>query len=901
MNKQLIAGGCAVLMVALLCGCGTDVRQGGERTDLLHLSHVHRGGGAKEAPDNTLETFRWCWENGSAVECDCRRTRDGVGIMLHDDTLARTGRGIPRSLATNSVSKALAWNEIKAVDVGSYQGERFKGQHVPTIEATFAAMKGHPTYLAMVDEKGAGPEYIARKAIEAGVQDQVYYTGPSHDRILDWNRILPGGKSLLWLGAWPKNRSPGERARADRWFRAQMAKLRARDFRFITAVSIHTYYDPKDAVDPFIPSTAVLREMIDEFHAHGIAVCSIPFAGGDREETYFKLWELGCDAFSTDYPSVMFNVIRKLKAAGGTRTVELGDGPAFGGKPLVLGAEASGTTYVAKPGTRPVVTAGRRVMGWTVGADGTWRARTDGFGRFEQLYVNGRLRQRPFLPRQGYSRVAAKVPCEKTEPQKFVVGEGVIDANWPDLKEIEVCMIQYWTMDRTRITGFDAATRTVTVDLQARDGNRPYGPQQWFRLDNVRAAFGEPGDWYLEKDGTLLYRPLPGETPETTEVIAPVGACALTIDGASDVVFRGITFSHAGHVVPEGGCSSAQAAVKAPAAVCVTRSRNVRFEDCAFVNVGGYALEFGRGAADCAVTGSVFSGLGAGGVRIGGTDRDDPASWATRCTVEGCLVEHGGRFDPAGVGVLVLNGNDCRIVRNTIRDLYYSGISCGWTWDRRPSGAFGNVIEANDISAIGQGVLTDMGGIYLLGEQRGTLVRRNVIRYVRSHGWNGIGLYLDQGCALLQVEENFVDDCTDGAFFVQYNTASNVVARNVFCRGGSAQLWHSGSFPERTLPTDFRDNVLWWDDPKVPIAKHFFHPRFIASTNNVAGCAGLAALPATARGVTLREMPPPASPTWNFGCPRTPRLAEGLPAVPQTFSAGLTPSAQRPKAGDVRR
>ena len=58
------------------------------------------------------------------------------------------------------------WNEIKDVDVGLYQGAQFEGQHVPTIEATFAAMKEHPTYLAMVDEKGAGPEYIAKKAIE---------------------------------------------------------------------------------------------------------------------------------------------------------------------------------------------------------------------------------------------------------------------------------------------------------------------------------------------------------------------------------------------------------------------------------------------------------------------------------------------------------------------------------------------------------------------------------------------------------------------------------------------------------------------------------------------------------------------------------------------------------------
>ena len=280
----------------------------------LHLSHVHRGGGAREAPDNTLETFLWCWTNGSAVECDCRRTKDGVGIMLHDDSLARTGRGLSPDLAKKSVSGELTWDEIREVDVGSYQGARFKGQRIPTIAAVFAAMKGHPTWLCMVDEKGAGPKHIAEAAKAAGVEGQVYYTGPSHRNIIEWNRLLPGGKSLLWLGAWPKNHGPEERARVDRCLREAMARLRAESFRAITCVSIHSYYDPKDPVDPFVPSSGVLKEMIDEFHAHGIAVCSIPFQGGDREETYFKLWELGCDGFSTDYPSVMFEVIRKLKA-----------------------------------------------------------------------------------------------------------------------------------------------------------------------------------------------------------------------------------------------------------------------------------------------------------------------------------------------------------------------------------------------------------------------------------------------------------------------------------------------------------------------------------------------------------------------------------------------------------
>jgi len=284
-----------------------------KRNELLFISHVHRGGGKRERPDNTLKTFRWCWENGSALECDCRKTADGIGIMLHDDCLKRTARGIVPELATNSVSKNLTWAQIKDVDVGSYIGPQFADHRIPTIEETFAAMKGHPDYLCFVDEKGAGPEYIAKKAVEAGVQDQVYYTGPSHENILKWRKTLPGGKAMIWLGAWPKNHGEKERARTDAWFCEAMAKLRAKGFEGIDIVSIHTYYDPSDPIDPFVPSTPLLKEMVREFHSHAIRTTSIPFQGGEREETYFKLHELGFDGFSTDYPSVMFKVVKALK------------------------------------------------------------------------------------------------------------------------------------------------------------------------------------------------------------------------------------------------------------------------------------------------------------------------------------------------------------------------------------------------------------------------------------------------------------------------------------------------------------------------------------------------------------------------------------------------------------
>lgn len=293
----------------------------GPREDGLFISHVHRGGGARERPDNTLETFLWCWGNGSALECDCRCTADGVGIMFHDDDLRRTPRGIPADWKARRISQ-MTWAEIRDIDVGSYLDARYASERIPTIEAVMAAMKGHPSYLLFVDEKGAGPARIAAEAKKFGVVDQVYYTGCSYPNIVKWNEAVPGGKSLLWIGKFPPFRErfdPARRAEMSAatraHFEARMDELRRNGFKYVTAVSLHTYWNPKDPVDPFILGTDYLKKLIDEFHAHGVKVCSIPFEGGESEAVYHKLWELGCDGFSTDYPSVMFKVIRDLKAA----------------------------------------------------------------------------------------------------------------------------------------------------------------------------------------------------------------------------------------------------------------------------------------------------------------------------------------------------------------------------------------------------------------------------------------------------------------------------------------------------------------------------------------------------------------------------------------------------------
>ncbi len=271
------------------------------------LSHVHRGGGACDRPDNTLETFKWAWANGAGVECDCRFTGDRVPIMLHDGNLRRTGRVAPgdERLLTNAVSK-LTFEEIRRVDVGRYLGERFAGERVPSLDEVFAAMKGHPSYTLFVDDKGIGPEFLAERAVAAGLLGQTYYTTCSYRDIAKWHAITGGkGKSRLWLGPGTSKHDAESVSRGEARCDRMLAEARKGEWKGVTIVCIDVNYDPKGE-EPFVPGEAYLKRLRDELREHGVGFTAIPYQGGGSAEVYRKLVEIGVDGLCTDHPKVLF-------------------------------------------------------------------------------------------------------------------------------------------------------------------------------------------------------------------------------------------------------------------------------------------------------------------------------------------------------------------------------------------------------------------------------------------------------------------------------------------------------------------------------------------------------------------------------------------------------------------
>ncbi len=274
----------------------------------LFRCQIHRGGGANTRPDNAMETFLWCWGMGFAPEADARMTKDGVAIAMHDDNFRRIGRGITPEFAATSVHK-LTWEQVRDVDTGSYLGKEYATTRLVTMETVFAAMRGRPERLLYVDEKGAPPAEIARLASQFGVIEQTYYCSPDWRKVVAWRKVAPKGRSMVWLGNFPRDNSPENVAKTEAFVQKRLDEMAATGFDGIDQVQIHVRTDLSKA-DPFCPSTPFLKRAIELLHRYGVSAQTVTWTEGQNADVHKRLWEIGFDHFTTDYP-LFFNEFAK--------------------------------------------------------------------------------------------------------------------------------------------------------------------------------------------------------------------------------------------------------------------------------------------------------------------------------------------------------------------------------------------------------------------------------------------------------------------------------------------------------------------------------------------------------------------------------------------------------------
>ena len=106
---------------------------------------AHRGV-ARDATENTMAAYRLAVLQGyDVIELDPDFTKDGVCVLFHDKTLARTARSAEGDLLPPAQTlRETTFAELMTLDVGLSHSPKYRGEKVPTLKEAldFAGEQG---------------------------------------------------------------------------------------------------------------------------------------------------------------------------------------------------------------------------------------------------------------------------------------------------------------------------------------------------------------------------------------------------------------------------------------------------------------------------------------------------------------------------------------------------------------------------------------------------------------------------------------------------------------------------------------------------------------------------------------------------------------------------------------
>jgi len=442
----------------------------------------------------------------------------------------------------------------------------------------------------------------------------------------------------------------------------------------------------------------------------------------------------------------------------------------------ISGDSKSAVTLVAESGA--ILSGGAPITDWAQLGSDLFQAQLP-LDLFPQQLVSqlwstdGSRRLLQETPILQYANLTVNTP---TDPNTYVtLPQGQLNATAAQLTQARIVLYHSWTSSVNEIASYNPANATITIAGGPADHYNSATLNRYV-LRNIQDVDRlTPGSFIFDATSrNLTYRAMAGEDPRLPgqQLIAPRMATVLSLaaDAAagewiSNVHLVNISVAHTAALLEEqcmgagNGCSAQSGADLSTAAVELSGIANSTITGCEIAHTGGYALWLHEGSVGVQVSFCHLYDLGAGGVRIGrnaGGVSPDPAVEASAIVLTDSIIEDGGHILEAGCGVLLQLAHNVSVLHNSIHDLYYTGVSLGWTWDYSPTSNGNNTVAFNSIFNIGRGRLSDMGCVYHLGRSPGSVIDHNVCTNIVAAGYGGWGLYTDQASEGVVLSNNVV-------------------------------------------------------------------------------------------------------------------------------------------------
>lgn len=269
MSKKLLIGtGVALSLLFSPFSQAFAVEQTvGERKQVENVAHR---GATGYAPENTIAAFDLAVDmKADYIEIDVQRSKDGELVLIHDTTVDRTTDG------TGKVGD-LTFEQLRSLDAGSWKGEQFAGELIPTFEEILDRYHGKigilielkaPELYPGIEEQVA--EVLKERNLDKPQNEKIIIQSFNFESVKRVDQLLP----KVPVGVLTSNRA---------------------DTTLEALQEFSTY------ADWFNPSYGIVtEELVNRVHSQGMQIGS--WTVRSQEAADF-LFEMGVDAIISDYP-----------------------------------------------------------------------------------------------------------------------------------------------------------------------------------------------------------------------------------------------------------------------------------------------------------------------------------------------------------------------------------------------------------------------------------------------------------------------------------------------------------------------------------------------------------------------------------------------------------------------